>query len=69
MPSILLNDCNCCMQQRGSRVNVKVMADGIMYHCLLKKMKEPLLRMAICEAPLSARENKEISLNRQCKHK
>ena len=41
--------------------------DG-MFHCLSPKMKVPLLRMAIRDAPM-VRENKEIVLNKQRQHK
>ena len=41
--------------------------DGI-YHWLSPRIKESLLRMAICEA-LTVRVNKTIALKKQCKHK
>ena len=39
-----------------------------MFHCLSPKMKESLLKMAICDAP-TVRANKEIALNKQRQHK
>ena len=48
-------------------LNGREKKDG-MFHCLSPKMKESLLRMAICDIP-TVRANKEIALNKQRKHK